>query len=144
MFVYNAVSVDVSVCVCVLSCVFHQYPAVILVFFFFQLDKSVITGIALGDESMRNHSLIKVWCKSSVLVVTLTQHTHIYHTHPHPAWSLSTLKRSLSPQVLVSSVSKMSFFYYIYFMLTFTFSHLADIFIQSDLQMRTRKQLTQL
>ncbi|ROL41119.1 Sodium-dependent phosphate transport protein 2A [Anabarilius grahami] len=33
-----------------------------------QLDKSVITGIALGDESMRNHSLVKVWCKSSVFV----------------------------------------------------------------------------
>ncbi|KAL1261622.1 hypothetical protein QQF64_006887, partial [Cirrhinus molitorella] len=31
-----------------------------------QLDKSVITGIALGDESMRNHSLVKVWCKSSI------------------------------------------------------------------------------
>ncbi|XP_058263942.1 sodium-dependent phosphate transport protein 2A isoform X2 [Hemibagrus wyckioides] len=27
-----------------------------------QLDKSVITAIALGDESMRNRSLIKVWC----------------------------------------------------------------------------------
>ncbi|TSQ35267.1 Sodium-dependent phosphate transport protein 2A [Bagarius yarrelli] len=27
-----------------------------------QLDKSVITGIALGDESMRNRSLVKVWC----------------------------------------------------------------------------------
>ncbi|XP_077080344.1 sodium-dependent phosphate transport protein 2A [Siphateles boraxobius] len=33
-----------------------------------QLDKSVITGIALGDESMRNHSLVKVWCKSSVFL----------------------------------------------------------------------------
>ncbi|XP_051505404.1 sodium-dependent phosphate transport protein 2A-like [Myxocyprinus asiaticus] len=33
-----------------------------------QLDKSVITGIALGDESMRNHSLVKVWCKSRVFV----------------------------------------------------------------------------
>uniref|UniRef100_A0A671KCS2 Sodium-dependent phosphate transport protein 2A n=1 Tax=Sinocyclocheilus anshuiensis TaxID=1608454 RepID=A0A671KCS2_9TELE len=33
-----------------------------------QLDKSVITGIALGDESMRNHSLVKVWCKSSMNV----------------------------------------------------------------------------
>uniref|UniRef100_A0A673K1A1 Sodium-dependent phosphate transport protein 2A n=1 Tax=Sinocyclocheilus rhinocerous TaxID=307959 RepID=A0A673K1A1_9TELE len=33
-----------------------------------QLDKSVITGIALGDESMRNHSLVKVWCKSSIFV----------------------------------------------------------------------------
>ncbi|NXF06405.1 NPT2A protein, partial [Smithornis capensis] len=27
-----------------------------------QLDKSVITGIATGDESMRNRSLIRVWC----------------------------------------------------------------------------------
>nr|XP_055034858.1 sodium-dependent phosphate transport protein 2A isoform X1 [Misgurnus anguillicaudatus] len=33
-----------------------------------QLDKSVITGIALGDESMRNHSLVKIWCRSSVFV----------------------------------------------------------------------------
>ncbi|KTF85972.1 hypothetical protein cypCar_00020589 [Cyprinus carpio] len=33
-----------------------------------QLDKSVITAIALGDESMRNHSLVKVWCKSSSFV----------------------------------------------------------------------------
>ncbi|XP_060766717.1 sodium-dependent phosphate transport protein 2A-like [Neoarius graeffei] len=29
-----------------------------------QLDKSVITGIAMGDESMRNRSLVKVWCSS--------------------------------------------------------------------------------
>ncbi|XP_068837081.1 sodium-dependent phosphate transport protein 2A [Capricornis sumatraensis] len=27
-----------------------------------QLDKSVITSLALGDESLRNHSLIRVWC----------------------------------------------------------------------------------
>ncbi|XP_040975307.1 sodium-dependent phosphate transport protein 2A isoform X1 [Aquila chrysaetos chrysaetos] len=27
-----------------------------------QLDKSVITGIAMGDESLRNRSLIRVWC----------------------------------------------------------------------------------
>ncbi|XP_015205122.1 sodium-dependent phosphate transport protein 2A [Lepisosteus oculatus] len=30
-----------------------------------QLDKSVITGIATGDESLRNKSLVKVWCKTS-------------------------------------------------------------------------------
>ncbi|XP_062419421.1 solute carrier family 34 member 2b [Pungitius pungitius] len=29
-----------------------------------QLDKSVITGIATGDPSARNKSLIKVWCKT--------------------------------------------------------------------------------
>lgn len=27
-----------------------------------QLDKSVITGIATGDESLRNRSLIRMWC----------------------------------------------------------------------------------
>lgn len=27
-----------------------------------QLDKSVITSIAVGDESLRNHSLIRTWC----------------------------------------------------------------------------------
>ncbi|NXR46926.1 NPT2A protein, partial [Hippolais icterina] len=27
-----------------------------------QLDKSVITGIAIGDESLRNRSLIRIWC----------------------------------------------------------------------------------
>ncbi|TRY98512.1 hypothetical protein DNTS_014641 [Danionella cerebrum] len=31
-----------------------------------QLEKSVITGLALGDESLRNHSLIKVWCRDGV------------------------------------------------------------------------------
>ncbi|NXK90924.1 NPT2A protein, partial [Formicarius rufipectus] len=30
-----------------------------------QLDKSVITGIATGDESLRNRSLIRVWCGPS-------------------------------------------------------------------------------
>ncbi|XP_016044162.1 sodium-dependent phosphate transport protein 2A [Erinaceus europaeus] len=29
-----------------------------------QLDKSVITSIATGDESLRNHSLIRIWCQS--------------------------------------------------------------------------------
>ncbi|XP_036404478.1 sodium-dependent phosphate transport protein 2A-like [Megalops cyprinoides] len=31
-----------------------------------QLDKSVITGIAMGDESLRNRSLVKVWCRIGV------------------------------------------------------------------------------
>ncbi|KAL2095224.1 hypothetical protein ACEWY4_009943 [Coilia grayii] len=30
-----------------------------------QLDKSVITGLAMGDEQMRNKSLVKVWCLSN-------------------------------------------------------------------------------
>uniref|UniRef100_A0A8B9CCA7 Sodium-dependent phosphate transport protein 2A n=1 Tax=Anser brachyrhynchus TaxID=132585 RepID=A0A8B9CCA7_9AVES len=32
-----------------------------------QLDKSVITGIATGDESLRNRSLIRVWCAAGGL-----------------------------------------------------------------------------
>lgn len=27
-----------------------------------QLDKTVITSIAMGNESLRNHSLIRIWC----------------------------------------------------------------------------------
>uniref|UniRef100_A0A8C4K719 Sodium-dependent phosphate transport protein 2A n=1 Tax=Dromaius novaehollandiae TaxID=8790 RepID=A0A8C4K719_DRONO len=34
-----------------------------------QLDKSVITGIATGDESLRNRSLIRVWCGHAPLQV---------------------------------------------------------------------------
>ncbi|TRZ22292.1 hypothetical protein HGM15179_004862 [Zosterops borbonicus] len=37
-----------------------------------QLDKSVITGIATGDESLRNRSLIRVWCgRASPQVATV-------------------------------------------------------------------------
>ncbi|XP_046324030.1 sodium-dependent phosphate transport protein 2A isoform X3 [Marmota monax] len=34
-----------------------------------QLDKSVITSIATGDESLRNHSLIRIWCNPEPLEV---------------------------------------------------------------------------
>ncbi|XP_020636111.3 sodium-dependent phosphate transport protein 2B [Pogona vitticeps] len=36
-----------------------------------QLDKSVISGIATGDESVRNKSLIKIWCKTETNVTAL-------------------------------------------------------------------------
>lgn len=51
---------------------------------FIQLDKSVITGIAMGDESMRNRSLIKVWCDSMVMStphLPFTPDIFIYSTH---------------------------------------------------------------
>uniref|UniRef100_A0A8C4SUJ2 Sodium-dependent phosphate transport protein 2A n=1 Tax=Erpetoichthys calabaricus TaxID=27687 RepID=A0A8C4SUJ2_ERPCA len=35
-----------------------------------QLDQSVITGIATGDESLRNKSLVRVWCKSTTYMVS--------------------------------------------------------------------------
>lgn len=36
-----------------------------------QLDKSVITSIATGDESLRNHSLIRIWCHPDPTGVSL-------------------------------------------------------------------------
>ncbi|XP_041122997.1 sodium-dependent phosphate transport protein 2A-like [Polyodon spathula] len=41
-----------------------------------QLDKSVITGITTGDESLRNKSLVKVWCRTSISVVRVSAATH--------------------------------------------------------------------
>lgn len=38
-------------------------------FFFFKLDKSVITGIATGDPAAQNKSLIKIWCKKKTNTV---------------------------------------------------------------------------
>lgn len=35
-----------------------------------QLDKSVITSIAMGDESLRNHSLIRIWCHPDPMKVS--------------------------------------------------------------------------
>lgn len=37
-----------------------------------QLDKSVITSIATGDESLRNHSLIRIWCRPDPMEVSPT------------------------------------------------------------------------
>uniref|UniRef100_A0A6Q2XIN9 Sodium-dependent phosphate transport protein 2A n=1 Tax=Esox lucius TaxID=8010 RepID=A0A6Q2XIN9_ESOLU len=37
-----------------------------------QLDKRVITSIAMGDESMRNRSLVKHWCHSDLVTVLTT------------------------------------------------------------------------
>ncbi|KAF7668459.1 hypothetical protein LDENG_00012050 [Lucifuga dentata] len=34
-----------------------------------QLDKRVITGIALGEVSMRNRSLVKEWCQTDLVMV---------------------------------------------------------------------------
>ncbi|XP_058852073.1 sodium-dependent phosphate transport protein 2A-like [Acipenser ruthenus] len=54
-----------------------------------QLDKSVITGIATGDESLRNKSLVKVWCRTSVSVSSLnvTVSTPLNCTSPELCWT---------------------------------------------------------
>ncbi|XP_036096948.1 sodium-dependent phosphate transport protein 2A isoform X1 [Molossus molossus] len=45
-----------------------------------QLDKSVITGIAMGDESLRNHSLIRTWCHPDPMEVSLRAEANISRT----------------------------------------------------------------
>uniref|UniRef100_A0A663MPJ6 Sodium-dependent phosphate transport protein 2A n=1 Tax=Athene cunicularia TaxID=194338 RepID=A0A663MPJ6_ATHCN len=49
-----------------------------------QLDKSVITGIATGDESLRNRSLIRVWCGPAPPQVRA----------PWPCWGHQTIPQS--------------------------------------------------
>uniref|UniRef100_A0A3Q2QQX2 Sodium-dependent phosphate transport protein 2A n=1 Tax=Fundulus heteroclitus TaxID=8078 RepID=A0A3Q2QQX2_FUNHE len=39
-----------------------------------QLDKCVITGIAVGNEGMRNRSLVKQWCRADTVLVIAGQH----------------------------------------------------------------------
>ncbi|XP_076021022.1 sodium-dependent phosphate transport protein 2A-like isoform X5 [Genypterus blacodes] len=36
-----------------------------------QLDKRVITGVTLGDESMRNRSLVREWCQTELVTSTV-------------------------------------------------------------------------
>uniref|UniRef100_A0A3B4VB76 Sodium-dependent phosphate transport protein 2A n=1 Tax=Seriola dumerili TaxID=41447 RepID=A0A3B4VB76_SERDU len=42
-----------------------------------QLDRSVITAIATGDQSVRNKSLVKQWCQSTTVEVLIPKMSHI-------------------------------------------------------------------
>lgn len=46
-----------------LICVFSFRPDL-------QLDKCVITAVALGEVEMRNRSLVKRWCQPDLVAVT--------------------------------------------------------------------------
>ncbi|KAM3867110.1 sodium-dependent phosphate transport protein 2A-like [Diretmus argenteus] len=48
-----------------------------------QLDKHVITGIAMGDESMRNRSLVKEWCQTDLVTVMARLHHCLHHAQTH-------------------------------------------------------------
>ncbi|KAL0974022.1 hypothetical protein UPYG_G00214380 [Umbra pygmaea] len=58
-----------------------------------QLDKRVITGIALGDESMRNKSLVKRWCDTGL--ITSSVNTSIIGpvncSSTHPCWQIGNI-----------------------------------------------------
>uniref|UniRef100_A0A671KD05 Sodium-dependent phosphate transport protein 2A n=1 Tax=Sinocyclocheilus anshuiensis TaxID=1608454 RepID=A0A671KD05_9TELE len=64
-----------------------------------QLDKSVITGIALGDESMRNHSLVKVWCKSSMNVTAAAAQNCSTELHCGKDSDLTWITQNISSQI---------------------------------------------
>ncbi|XP_019693823.2 sodium-dependent phosphate transport protein 2A isoform X2 [Felis catus] len=49
-----------------------------------QLDKSVITSIATGDESLRNHSLIRIWCHPD----TMEAPTPMPRADANTSWTL--------------------------------------------------------
>ncbi|KAF1651550.1 Sodium-dependent phosphate transport protein 2A, partial [Aptenodytes patagonicus] len=49
-----------------------------------QLDKSVITGIATGDESLRNRSLIRVWCGHAPAQPCCGAGEHLFTDTPLP------------------------------------------------------------
>nr|XP_011743556.1 sodium-dependent phosphate transport protein 2A isoform X2 [Macaca nemestrina] len=61
-----------------------------------QLDKSVITSIATGDESLRNHSLIRIWCHPDSLEQNLegSEITH-FDLHTEQARETSSDPRCL-------------------------------------------------
>uniref|UniRef100_A0A3Q1FMD5 Sodium-dependent phosphate transport protein 2A n=1 Tax=Acanthochromis polyacanthus TaxID=80966 RepID=A0A3Q1FMD5_9TELE len=48
-----------------------------------QLDKCVITGIAMGDEDMRNRSLVKEWCQTDLVMVMAHLHRCLLHMQTH-------------------------------------------------------------
>ncbi|XP_004696878.1 sodium-dependent phosphate transport protein 2A [Echinops telfairi] len=49
-----------------------------------QLDQSIITSIATGDETLRNHSLIRIWCHPR----PLEAHTSMPRAEANASWPL--------------------------------------------------------
>ncbi|XP_061105326.1 sodium-dependent phosphate transport protein 2A-like [Conger conger] len=75
-----------------------------------QLDKSVITAIATGDESMRNQSLIKVWCKSSLITssVNISVDGPQNCTSLHPCWQEGNTVWTTQNLTLQANIQKCS------------------------------------
>ncbi|XP_075399330.1 sodium-dependent phosphate transport protein 2A [Tenrec ecaudatus] len=49
-----------------------------------QLDQSIITSIATGDETLRNHSLIRIWCRPR----PMEAHTSMPRVEANASWPL--------------------------------------------------------
>ncbi|XP_023847772.1 sodium-dependent phosphate transport protein 2A-like [Salvelinus sp. IW2-2015] len=60
-------------CLCVCSC----RRVCVFIKLIIQLDRQVITGIAMGDERMRNRSLVKKWCHTGLVTSSLQSSMNI-------------------------------------------------------------------
>ncbi|KAJ8337467.1 hypothetical protein SKAU_G00364330 [Synaphobranchus kaupii] len=63
-----------------------------------QLDKSVITGIAMGDEVLRNRSLVKVWCRTRLLVTPVNVSATVSGDNGTASWTLRNLTSQVNVQ----------------------------------------------
>ncbi|KAM6953291.1 sodium-dependent phosphate transport protein 2A [Aplochiton taeniatus] len=71
-----------------------------------QLDKQVITGIAMGDESMRNRSLVKQWCQVDLITssVNVSLSGPVNCSSAQPCWQngdITWAMQNLTTQVSV-------------------------------------------
>ncbi|XP_030621352.1 sodium-dependent phosphate transport protein 2A [Chanos chanos] len=70
-----------------------------------QLDKSVITGIAMGEENIRNKSLVKVWCKTSFITTTVNMSVSEGHNCSSPGLCWQAGNQTWAKQNLTSQVN---------------------------------------
>uniref|UniRef100_A0A3B4WRV0 Sodium-dependent phosphate transport protein 2A n=1 Tax=Seriola lalandi dorsalis TaxID=1841481 RepID=A0A3B4WRV0_SERLL len=65
-----------------------------------QLDKCVITGIAMGNEDMRNRSLVKEWCQTDLVMVMARLHRCLLHIQTHYNVSIENCRHLFVSTVL--------------------------------------------
>ncbi|KAM9439081.1 sodium-dependent phosphate transport protein 2A-like isoform 2-T2 [Salvelinus alpinus] len=75
-----------------------------------QLDKSVITGIAMGDEAMSNRSLVRVWCKNHILTssVNVSVGDSFNCTTIQPCWQSNATTWTTQNMTLLVNIEKCS------------------------------------
>ncbi|XP_029626046.1 sodium-dependent phosphate transport protein 2A-like [Salmo trutta] len=75
-----------------------------------QLDKSVITGIAMGDEAMSNRSLVRVWCKNHILTSSgnVSVGDSFNCTSIQPCWQSNATTWTTQNMTLLVNIEKCS------------------------------------
>lgn len=82
-----------------------------------QLDKCVITGIAMGNEDMRNRSLVKEWCQTDLVMVMATAAPctcRHYVSHSGATYTLTLLPVKTTFLICVFITDALSFFLSVY------------------------------